>query len=445
MEDSTSLSTDAFNIGITVLMIILNGFFVAAEFALVKMNPSKVNIMVKEKKPFAQIGLWLFERQNLALSACQIGITMASLALGWIGEPAVAHLITPLIEKIGITSTSLIHGIAFTVAFTLITSMHIIIGEQVPKIYAIRKPDGVFLLSSSILKAFYVIFYPFMYVLNQITLTILRWVGVVDADEHDAPLSEEEIRASLSLSHASGELTKNEHSLINAVFKFDDEVARNIMLPRGEIEFIDANATFPTNLEFLKKSKHTRFPICEDSLDAIIGVIHIKDIVGYDMNDDLDLRTVMRPPTLVPANMPISQLLQEFRLSKQHLALVQDEYGTTLGIVTMEDVLEELVGSVQDEFDAEDPDIVAEAENKYMIDGDVTLDMINARFKTHLISNNADTLSGLIVEKIGHKLQVGKKINLTPKIDAEIVEIEGIRATKVRLLLNQATLEKKVQ
>ena len=437
METQSSLYTDTYHLGITVIMILLNGFFVAAEFALVKLNRSKINGMVKEGRPFATVALWLYERQNLALSACQLGITMASLALGWIGEPAVAHMITPVIHSIGITSEALLHGIAFTIAFTLITSLHIIIGEQVPKIYAIRKADTVFLYSSLILKGFYIILYPFMYVLNRITMVILRWIGVTDADSHEAPLSEDEIQASLSLSHASGELTKNEARMINAVFKFDDEVVSHIMLPRGDIEFLNIKDPFTKNLENIKEMNHSRFPLCEDSLDNILGVVHIKDLLGFDQDDDLDLKSIMRPPIFIYEKMGISQLLQEFKQLKQHLAFVQDEHGTILGIVTLEDVLEELVGSLDDEFDIVQPEFLKEAENRFLVDGDIQLDRLNDRFKIKLFAEDADTLAGLIIEKAGYKLSERSTVIIQEGLWAEILKIDGVRASKVRLIFSE--------
>jgi len=437
----TSIFGDTLRLGITLIMIVLNGFFVACEFALVKLNRSKIEILIGENKPFSKISLWLYERQNLALSACQLGITMASLALGWIGEPAVAHLITPLINKFGINSEVVIHGIAFTIAFTLITSLHIVIGEQVPKIYAIRKPTFVILWSSAILKGFYILLYPFMYVLNKITEVILNWIGVTNVDEHDTPLSEGEIKASLSLAHASGELSKNEHRLLNAVFKFDDEVVRHIMIPRGEVEYLDAQNSFSRNLQFLKNSNHTRFPLCQDSLDKVLGVVHIKDIVGFDEEDNVDLATITRPPLLIPENMRISQLLQEFKSNRQHFAFVQDEYGTILGIVTMENVLEEQVGSMQDEFDNEEPEIIEEKSNEFLVDGDIQIDKVNEIFKCRLTAEDADTLSGLMVEKAGYKIKPGDNIALGPHIRAEVIEMEGIRASKVKLIIEPELTE----
>lgn len=435
MEEQVSYAMDGFKIGLTVIFIILNAFFVAAEFALVKISKSKLKVMINEKQPFATTAMWLFKRQNLALSACQLGITMASLALGWIGEPAIAHLITPLIHDLGVTSEAVVHGIAFTIAFTTITAFHIIIGEQVPKIYAIRKPGVVFLGTAVLLKGFYMLLYPFMFVLNWVTNVILKWIGIHDSGEHETPLSEEEIRASLSIAHAKGELTKNEHRLLNAVFRFDDEVARQIMRPRVEVEFLNINLPFSENLAFVKKSKHTRFPLCVGSLDQLLGVVHIKDMFGYDGKDIIDLKEIMRPTMLVPENILIGKLLQEFRVAKQHLAFVQDEHGTVLGIVTLEDVLEELVGNMQDEFDLDESNIVELEDTKYLVDGDTQVDDLNNRFDLNLITNDADTLSGLIVEKVGHKLEEGKVIKLGSGVEAEIVEVEGIRANKVRLTI----------
>ncbi|MEQ9426453.1 MAG: hemolysin family protein [Cyclobacteriaceae bacterium] len=439
MEAESSYAMDGAMIGLTVIFIILNGFFVAAEFALVKVRKSRLKAMVAEKRAFAETAMWLYKRQNLALSACQLGITMASLALGWIGEPAIAHLITPLIHDLGIESEAVIHGIAFTIAFTIITALHIVIGEQVPKIYAIRKPGIVFLGSAALLKGFYVLLYPFMYGLDNITTIILRWLGIEASGEHETALTEDEIRASLSIAHAKGELSANEHRLLDAVFKFDDEVARKIMIPRNEVEFLDINNSFAENLQLAKRSNHSRFPLCDGSLDKLIGVVHIKSMVGIDDDQAPDLDSIKITPMLIPENMLLGKLLHEFRASRKHLAFIQEEHGTILGIVTLEDVLEELVGNVQDEFDNDQPEIVEQSSGKYLLDGDVQIDEINSKFNIDLFAEDADTISGLIVEKFGHKLKVGKIFNLSEGVDVEIVSIDGIRATKIRLSISQVT------
>ncbi len=433
MELEPTYAADGINIALTIVFIILNGFFVAAEFALVKVRKSQLNQMVKDNKPFAKTAMWIYKRQNMALSACQLGITMASLALGWIGEPAIAHLLTPLITKLGITSSNVIHGIAFTVAFSIITSLHIIIGEQVPKIYAIRKPNVVFTSSATILKGFYFMLYPFMYVLNGITNVILRWLGITDSDGHEGSLTEDEIKASLGIAFAKGELSQSEHSLLNAVFTFDDAVADKIMIPRGEVEFLDSEDSLSLNMVKARKSSHSRLPLCEGSLDKALGVVHIKDLFKYSNEEKIDLLSLARPPKYIPRNILISKLLHEFRVSRQHFAFIQDEHGTILGIVTLEDVLEELVGDLQDEFDFEEAQFLKQSDGTYVMDGDVLLDEINEAFNLSLTSESANTISGFIVEKFGHKLKKGKVFILDDLVEVELLEIEGIRVKKLKL------------
>ncbi len=434
--EEPNYAADSLNIVLTLVFIILNGFFVAAEFALVKLTKSKIKTMMRENQPFASTAMWIFQRQNMALSACQLGITMASLALGWIGEPAIAHLIKPLIIDAGITSENVLHGISFAIAFSIITALHIVIGEQVPKIYAIRRPAPVMLGTAMLLKGFYMILFPFMYVLNAITNVFLRWLGIRESGEHDTPLTEEEIRASLSMAYSTGELSKTEHKLLNAVFRFDDEVASKIMRPRGEVQIMNANDSLRDNLELAKNSRHSRFPLCEDSLDKIIGVVHIKDLLGA--GDTMDLRAIARTPMIIPESILIGKLLQEFRLAKQHFAFVQDEHGTVIGIITLEDVVEEIIGNVEDEFDLEEEAEISEKERGvYVVNGDAIIDELNERLNMNLESMNSDTISGLIVEKIGHKLKKGDLIELDPHVKARLLEIDGIRATKVELIVRE--------
>ena len=391
--------TDYLNLLLTGILILLNGFFVAAEFALVKVNKSHVKGMQRDKKPFANIAMWLYKRQSMALSACQMGITMASLALGWIGEPALAHIVKPLLEGIGITSEALLHGIAFTIAFSLITSLHIVIGEQFPKIYAIRKPIPVVGWTAYPLKLFYVLFFPFMWLLDRTTAWLLRMVGIESDGEHETILTEEEIRASLSIAHKKGDLSKQEHELLDAAFKFDDLLSRQIMLPRTDVDFFDINEDVEYNMNLAKETRHTRFPLCDGSLDKIEGVVHIKDFVGIIPGDIAELKKLARKPVFVHETLPIHQLLKQFQRSKQHFAFVEDEYGNVIGIVTLEQVLEQLVGSVQDEFDAEKPSMIKESESVYLIDGNTLIDEINDRLDINLKIHEAETLSGRLTEK----------------------------------------------
>ena len=429
----SSYVMDSINITLAGLFVILNGYFVAAEFALVKVRGSRLEELKAQGKPFANTALWLFKRQNLSLSVCQLGITMASLALGWIGEPALAHLMKPAFIAIGITSEVALHAIAFTVAFSIITALHIVIGEQVPKIYAIRRPGIVFLWCAGALKVFYVVFYPFMVVLNRASLFFLRKIGITNPDEHDTPLSEAEIRASLSRAYFTGELSGSEHRLLNSVFKFDDMVCRQIMVPRVEVEFLDINQSYQELLTAARQSHHTRLPLCQGSLDHVKGVIHLKKLVGVSRDEPFDLEEMAHEPLYVPESMPLSHLLSKFQAIRQHMVFVVDEHGTTIGIVTLEDVLEQLVGEVQDEFDIDLPNFVSDGPGQFIVLGGTLIEDLNDKLHLNLHSKEMDTLSGLMVEQVGQMLNVGKQIELESGVKAEVLEIKRNRAIRVRI------------
>ena len=424
---------DSIYIILAGIFVLLNGFFVAAEFALVKVRASRLEELKEQNKPFANTAIWLFKRQNLSLSVCQLGITMASLALGWIGEPALAHLMRPAFLSIGITSEVVLHTVAFAVAFSIITSLHIVIGEQVPKIYAIRRPGIVFLWCAGPLKIFYVAFYPFMVLLNNASIFLLRKLGIKNPDDHDTPLSEAEIRASVSRAHYTGELSGSEHRLLNAVFKFDDMVVRQILVPRVEVEFLDINQPFQELLKIAMKSHRTRLPLCKGSLDNVLGVIHLKNLVGKHAEEQIELNKFARNPIYVPESMPLTKLLSQFQIIRQHMVFVVDEHGTIIGIVTLEDVLEQLVGEVQDEFDTELPNIVPDGEGQFIVLGGTLIEEINDELDLSLHSEEVDTLSGLLIEQVGQMLNVGKIVELDHGIKAEVLEVKGNRATSVRL------------
>ena len=276
---------------IAIVLVILNGFFVAAEFALVKIRVSSLDKMVTEKKMFAKTAKWLGARLDHALSACQLGITMASLALGYVGEPAFAHLISPIFEAMGVEpGSNLIHIIAFIISFSVITSLHLVIGEQAPKIFAIRRPEEMVRWCAPLMKFFYFALFPFMYVLNWVTEIILGWLGLGGGSGHESPHTEEEIRALLREAHIHGNLTENENRMLNNVFEFDDLICRLVMVPRGEVQILDINKPFPELLQLAIKTRHTRYPLCDSSLDNLLGVVHMKDLLGLDPNaKDFDL------------------------------------------------------------------------------------------------------------------------------------------------------------
>ena len=424
-------------LGIALLLIALNGFFVAAEFALVKVRISRIEQLARDGRPFANTAKWLAKRLDESLSACQLGITMASLALGWVGEPAFARLIEPVMLAVGLDNQRLIHLIGFVVAFTAITSLHLVIGEQFPKIFAIRKPEALLLWCAAPLKFFYVILYPFLTILNIVTAFLLRLVGIQGATEQDGPNTEEEIRALLRKAHVHGNLSRNEHSLINNVFEFDDMIVRRVMLPRGEVIFFDVNEPLSSLLNLVRQTMHTRYPVCDRSLDKVLGVVHIKDLLVIPADAvEFDIKSIMRPPKKVPETMPISRVLRHFQATHQLMAFVIDEYGTITGMVTLENVLERIVGEVDDEFDIAEPNVVPSGPGEFIVSGTTPISEARRCLNIPLLeSSETDTVSGLLMDCKQKILVQGDRINLEGAV-AEVLEVKNDSATKIRFRIN---------
>lgn len=424
---------DALLIAIAFLLVALNGFFVAAEFALVKVRPSQIDALVLIGKPFATTAKWLVERLDASLSACQLGITMASLGLGWVGEPAFAHLLTPLFKFVGVQSDHAVHVLAFLFAFTTITALHLVIGEQAPKIFAIRRPEQMMLWCAAPMKFFYVILYPFLFVLNKTTSWLLRRVGVDNATGHDSPHTVTELRLLLSESHVHGHLSRAGHRLLNAVLEFEDMICRRVMVPRNETVFFDHEQSIEDCLDVAKATKHTRYPLCDGSLDDVLGVIHVKDLLGMAAADkEFSIESIMRPAHKVPENMPISRLLKHFQATHQLLAFVVDEYGTVIGIVTLENVLEAIVGPVADEFDVEEPNVKKIGAGKYVVLGSTLLREVENKLELELDEEDVDTIAGIMMVRSGKLPAVGDQVAFDGA-KAEILEVERDHATKIQI------------
>lgn len=424
----------------TALLVIANGFFVAAEFALVKLRPSQLESLVREGRPFSKTAKWLADRMDQALSACQLGITMASLGLGWIGEPALHHLmvavigpdfLAPIAGLLSIDPDTLMHTIAFLIAFGVITALHLVIGEQAPKIFALRKPETMTLWCALPLKWFYVLSYPMLVALDRTTAWLLGLVGVVGSG-HDSPLSEEEIRSAVHTAHGHGELTGAERQLIQGVFEFDDLICRRVMVPRNDVIWIDASATLDDIVDRVHRHGHSRYPVCEGSLDKVVGILHAKDLVGLAEQDEFDLRSMLRPAQSVPETVPVSRLLRQFQASHQLMAIVVDEYGTVAGIVSMENVLEPIIGPVDDEFDVSEPDILKQDDGTFLVRGSTIVQTLNREFELDIDIEDVDTFSGLLVKRLDRLPRVGDRVDLG-KATAEVVEVQDRRAHWIRL------------
>jgi CBS domain containing-hemolysin-like protein len=427
---------------IAAILVILNGFFVAAEFALVKVRVSQIDKMVKDKKPFAKMAKWLTQRLDHSLSCCQLGITMASLALGYVGEPAFAFMIRPIFIWIGIESEEVLHVFGFIVSFTVITSLHLVIGEQAPKIFAIRRAKRVVRWCAPPMVFFYYLLFPFMYVLSWATELILSAIGLGGGSGHEVPHTEEEIRALLRESHIHGTLSRSEHWMLNNVFEFDDLICRLVMVPRGDVQILDINQPFPDLLEIAKQTRHTRYPICDSSLDSLLGVVHIKDLLGVDKNsDDFDMRSIMRDPVKVPENMPISKVLKVIQNTHQLLTFVVDEYGTIIGICTLENVLEKIIGPVDDEFDAvEEPGIRKISRGEFLILGNTPISEVEKALQLNLDDLDVDTAAGVLMARSGKMPEKGDRIEFEGAT-AVILEVKNDHAQKIRFSLDAPAAE----
>lgn len=428
---------DLVEIGVALFLVALNGFFVAAEFALVKVRPSRIDEFIELGRPFAGSARWLADRMEQALSACQLGITMASLALGWVGEPAFASLLDPVFQFVGVTSEGALHTLTFIIAFTAITALHLVIGEQAPKIFAIRRPEDMLLWCAFPLKVFYVGSWPLMAALNWVTSVILARLGLEADGGHGEIHTETELQTLLATSLEHGHVSRSEHKLINAVFRFDDMICRRIMVPRSDVDFFDVNDSPPSCIELARRTKHTRYPVCNDSLDEVLGVVHMKDLLGVEVTADFDWNSIMRPPRKVPENMPISKLLKHFQATHQLLAFVIDEYGTVIGIVTLENVLEEIIGDVDDEFDNDQPMIIPDGPDQFIVRGRTPLDEVCAHFSLTPPDAEIDTFTGLLLHRAERVLSNGDRISLG-QWTAEVLEVRDDRARRIRMTKNTA-------
>jgi len=434
VADERTLTIDLLWIALAFGLVVINGFFVAAEFALVKVRPTRLRELVRQGRPFATSALWLSERLDRSLSACQLGITMASLGLGWVGEPAVAHLVAPLFEAVGVASEKAVHGFAFAIAFTLITAAHLVLGEQAPKIFAIKRPEVLALACAAPMRAFYVLSFPLLRALDSATSVALRAVGLDRSSEHEIPHSQEELRLLLGHSRAHGELSQWKHKLVEAVFEFDDIMCRQIMVPRTDVVLLDSRRPFSELVEVARRTKHTRYPVCAGDLDDVQGVVHVKDLLGLAAGAEVDLASIMRPAKYVPETIPISRLMGHFQATRQHMAIVVDEFGVSVGVVTLENVLERIVGPVQDEFDAETPDIETQEPGVVRVRGITPIDRLADLIGTEVKARGVDTVGGLITLRLGRIPAKGDVVDLGA-VRLEVEEVRHNRAGWVRVVL----------
>ena len=356
------------NILITILLVGLNAFFVAAEFALVKVRASQIELRVREGNRMAVMVRNIMDKLDAYLSATQLGITLASLGLGWVGESVVSQLVLAGITSMGLQiSTTLSHQIALPVSFALITIMHIVFGEQAPKWVAIQRAEGTALALALPLRIFYYVFRPFVWLLNILTSLIMRIFGIKPVSEHDVH-SPQELLFILEQSMASGAIANSEHQILENVFDFYDRPSRQIMVPRTRIAAVDVTETNNEVIEKVIAEGYSRLPVYDDSVDNIIGIIHAKDLLSALYNNKLNtIRDLMRPVYFIPETKKIGGLLRDFQNKHVQMAIIVDEFGGTSGLITLEDIIEELVGEIQDEYDDEVPWVEKASDTEFIV------------------------------------------------------------------------------
>jgi CBS domain containing-hemolysin-like protein len=386
------------NLVLVALLIALTAFFVSAEFAIVKVRSSRIDQLIEENKPGAQAARHVITHMDEYLSACQLGITITALGLGWLGEPTVEKLLHPLFESLEL-NPSLTHLLSFGIAFASITFLHVVVGELAPKTMAIQLSERITLLFAKPLILFYKLMFPFIWALNGSARILTGLFGLKPASENDLAHSEEELRIILSESYESGEINKSELTYVNNIFEFDNRLAKEIMVPRTEIVSLSIDDSVEDILGIIREEKYTRYPVINGDKDNIEGIVNIKDILTATVKRETltgaPITAFVKPAIRVIETIPIHDLLLKMQKERTHMALLLDEYGGTAGLVTVEDIIEEIVGEIRDEFDADEiSDIRKLAEGHYIISGKVLIEDVNDLLGTNLPEEDVDTFGG---------------------------------------------------
>lgn len=382
----------------TILLVFANGFFVAAEFAIVKVRASQIELQAKSGSSVAKVAKNITEHLDKYLAATQLGITIASLGLGWIGEEVMTEIVQHLFSFLHIDlSQGVGKGLGVALAFGAITLLHVVLGELAPKSIAIQKPVATTMKVAVPLRLFYWLLLPFIYVFNGLANMLLKLIGI-EPHPSEANHSSEELQYLLDKGKESGVLNISEHELIKNVFDFNERIVKNIMVPRTKIVAVELTATMDEFIKTVTEEGYSRIPIYDDNIDKIVGVVHTKDILPILVSGkDIELKTIMRKPYFIPETKKINDLMAEFQQKRIQIAFVLDEFGGTSGMVTLEDIVEELVGDIQDEYDEETPLVEQISETEFMLDAGANVHDVNEFLPVELPeSSDYDTIAGLV-------------------------------------------------
>lgn len=397
------------NLFLLALLIAFTAFFVATEFAIVKVRTSRIDQLIAEGKKGAVSAKRVVSHLDEYLSACQLGITVTALGIGWLGEPTFEELLHPIFEYFHLNE-SIASILSFGIAFAIVTFLHVVVGELAPKTVAIQKAEALTLYLSVPIIWFYRIMYPFIWLLNGSARLLVGIFGLKPASEHDLAHSEEELRILLSESYKSGEINQTELKYVNNIFEFDERIAKEIMVPRTEMVSISIDDSLDEILNTVREENYTRYPVDDGDKDNILGFVNMKElltdkVMNHDRVKELKLSAYINPVISVIETIAIHDLLVKMQKERTHIAILIDEYGGTSGLVTVEDILEEIVGEIRDEFDEDEiPEIRKLKENHYILDGKVLIGDVNNLLGTNLSDKEIDTIGGwFLTENIDAK------------------------------------------
>jgi CBS domain containing-hemolysin-like protein len=431
----------AFQIFLTFFLVFLNGFFVAAEFAIVKVRASQIELKAKSGSPVKKIAKHITQHLGGYLAATQLGITLASLGLGWVGEAVMTEIVHRFFAMFGIAlSSNLGATLGLILAFSIITILHIIFGELTPKSIAIQRPVSITMGVALPLQVFYLVFRPIIAVLNWLANIVLKLLGISPVSGSEAHHSSEELQYLLDQGKETGAIDTSEHELIKNVFDFNERVVKNIMVPRTKIFGIELTMPHQEWLETITKEGYSRVPVYDESIDKIVGIVHAKDILPLLVsNQELILKDILRKPYFIPETKKIKELLNELQQKRIQIAIVLDEFGGTAGMVTLEDIVEELVGEIQDEYDEEKPIVEQVSENEFVVNASASLYDVNEYLPHDLPEDgDYDTISGLVSDLFGRIPEVGETKDVYGYRFTVLKKAEqNIESIKLELVINK--------
>jgi putative hemolysin len=417
--------SDAWRIVLVLLIVAGNAFFVAAEYALVTARRSRLGELAGQGMLRARIALRIMDSPTRFIGTVQLGITAFSIALGAIGEPLVEHLLDPVLAT----------GVAFLVSFAIVTYLHVTLGELVPKAIALTKNEATALWVALPVEAFYIVTYPLVWFLQSSANAFTRLFGIEPAPAGVVAHTEEDIRMIVAAAEDAGEIQEVEEEMLYKVFDFASKEVSEVMVPRPEVVAISADMPPEDALTTVVDSPYTRYPLYRGSLDEIVGILHVRDLFAA-MHDlgiaAVRLESIARPAHVVPETKDLAALLADFRREKQHMAIVVDEYGDLDGIVTLEDVLEEIVGEIEDEFDLPDTSIERLDEQRIRIDGTFSIDDFNEQFGTELEKDDYHTMAGLVFGELGRQPEVGDEVRVDG-LQLQVLEVDGSRIGRIEV------------